>query len=186
MTEPTGARMLCSMNVDEAAWAALDSLPEAVLAISPEGRVVRANAAAEDLRRRGVVPARLPGRGPIPSRAPARTSRHGRRYLWVFRPLPGTAPAGEVEALVFVTEHRQAPPPRVDWLRVRFGLSEAEAALTVALVDGSSLKEAAARRGVRESTVRSQLRSVFRKTNTRRQSELVAKVLRGVPRLRDP
>ena len=63
-------------------------------------------------------------------------------------------------------------------LRSLFGLSEAEAQLVGALVDGLTLKEIAARRGVAVTTVRSQLRSVFLKTETERQADLVALVLR--------
>jgi DNA-binding CsgD family transcriptional regulator len=57
-------------------------------------------------------------------------------------------------------------------------LSEAEAQLVGALVDGLTLKEIATRRGVAVTTVRSQLRSVFLKTETERQADLVALVLR--------
>ncbi|MBK8212560.1 MAG: helix-turn-helix domain-containing protein [Myxococcales bacterium] len=63
-------------------------------------------------------------------------------------------------------------------LRALFGLSEAEAQLVGALVDGLTLKEIATRRGVAVTTVRSQLRSVFLKTETERQADLVALVLR--------
>ena len=59
-----------------------------------------------------------------------------------------------------------------------FGLSNAEAELAIALLHGVTPKEIAARRGVAVSTIRTQLRSVFAKTHTTRQTELVALLLR--------
>lgn len=61
-----------------------------------------------------------------------------------------------------------------------YGLSPAEAKLAVMIAEGCSLEEAADRLSVSINTVRSQLKSVFAKTGTRRQSELVAMLLRGV------
>jgi len=54
-----------------------------------------------------------------------------------------------------------------------YGLTRAETALAAALVAGGSLREFAEQSGKKQSTVRSQLLSIFRKTNTARQIELV-------------
>lgn len=59
-------------------------------------------------------------------------------------------------------------------LRRAFGLTPAEARLAVALTAGSGLGPAAATLGVGRETARTQLRSVFAKTGTRRQAELSA------------
>jgi DNA-binding CsgD family transcriptional regulator/PAS domain-containing protein len=55
-----------------------------------------------------------------------------------------------------------------------FGLTRAEARLAEILAGGESLREAADKLGVAQSTVRSQLKSIFGKTNTNRQSQLVS------------
>jgi DNA-binding CsgD family transcriptional regulator len=55
-----------------------------------------------------------------------------------------------------------------------FGLSPAEARLASFLADGASLDEAAHQFGISRETIRNQLKSVFAKTDTHRQSELVA------------
>lgn len=55
-----------------------------------------------------------------------------------------------------------------------FDLSPAEARLALALVSGSTLKQAAADSGIQLSTARSYLEGVFRKTGTHQQSQLVA------------
>jgi len=57
------------------------------------------------------------------------------------------------------------------------GLTAAEAALACALAEGDTLQSHAAKRGVSVETVRTLLRSAFRRTGCHRQSELVALVL---------
>lgn len=65
----------------------------------------------------------------------------------------------------------------IRWQAV-FGLTKAEVALAEALVAGSTLQEFADATGRKYSTVKTQLLSIFRKTDTSRQVELV-KLLRG-------
>ena len=66
-----------------------------------------------------------------------------------------------------------------------FGLSAAEARLARALCHGDSLEEYATDQELKLPTVKTQLRSIFAKTGTERQSSLV-RVLLGVPVVRDP
>ena len=54
-----------------------------------------------------------------------------------------------------------------------FGLTRAEARVANSLVQGLSPKDIAAASGVALGTVRTQLKSVFAKTRSRRQAELV-------------
>ena len=61
-----------------------------------------------------------------------------------------------------------------------YDLSRAEAELAHRLALGDSLEQAAARRGISRNTAKGQLRSIFAKTNTNRQSELVSLLLRSV------
>lgn len=55
-----------------------------------------------------------------------------------------------------------------------FGFSPRESALAQALIDGQPLADAAGSLGVSHETVRSQLKSLFAKTDTNRQAELTA------------
>jgi len=64
-----------------------------------------------------------------------------------------------------------------------FGLTPAEAALATLLAQGYDMDEAASALGVRRNTARSQLQSVFMKTNAKRQSELVRMILSSVATL---
>lgn len=73
------------------------------------------------------------------------------------------------------------PPsaPAVDpgLLHAVFGLTPAEARIATLLADGLSLKQIAQAQGTRHDTVRKQLRSVYQKTATNRQPELVRLLL---------
>ena len=60
-----------------------------------------------------------------------------------------------------------------------FGLTEREAETTTHLVEGLSLAEIAAKMNISIGTARQHLKSVFAKTGTRRQSELVLRVTRS-------
>ena len=64
-----------------------------------------------------------------------------------------------------------------------FGLTPAEAALATLLAQGADLDEAAIELGIRRNTARSQLQSIFMKTNAKRQSELVRMILSSVATL---
>jgi DNA-binding CsgD family transcriptional regulator len=70
------------------------------------------------------------------------------------------------------------------FLQNRFDLTRAEARLVVHLLTGTSLKSSAKAFGVTYETVRRQVKSVFHKTGTHRQSELVVKILRAVNEIR--
>jgi DNA-binding CsgD family transcriptional regulator/PAS domain-containing protein len=68
----------------------------------------------------------------------------------------------------------------IGWrLRQLYRLTPAEARLAAALASGATLEQIAAAHRVTQATLRSQLRSVFSKTGTSRQAELVRLALRG-------
>jgi DNA-binding CsgD family transcriptional regulator len=71
--------------------------------------------------------------------------------------------------------HRRLPSHT--FLREAFGFTPAEAALALDLADGLAAADCATLRGVSVHTVRSQLRSLFGKTGTSRQAELVTLIL---------
>ena len=80
-------------------------------------------------------------------------------------------------ALMFVFDPEDTPVITADLVRRLFDLSAAESELAVALCSGQSPEEVAAERGRALSTVRSQIRSLFAKTGTNRQADLVGLLL---------
>ena len=83
-------------------------------------------------------------------------------------------------ALVLITDDNQKVELSVEVLNLLYGLTPAESRLTIALVDGLELDQIAEKFCVSQNTLRAQLRSVFRKTGVRRQSELVKLILTGL------
>ena len=79
---------------------------------------------------------------------------------------------GDVAVAIFVRplQSKQVPED----VQAAFGLTPAEFRLARTLADGCTLDEASARLGISKNTVRTQLRGLFEKTGTHRQSELVA------------
>ena len=74
--------------------------------------------------------------------------------------------------------------PQMAFLKNKFGLTPAEVRLVLRLVAGDSLRSAAKALGIQYETVRTHLKSVFQKTGTRRQAELVIVVIRALSELR--
>jgi DNA-binding CsgD family transcriptional regulator len=83
-------------------------------------------------------------------------------------------------AVVIVTDPERVTVPDVETLRALLGLTSAEAALTRLLAQGVALNEAAVHLGLRIETVRTRLKTIFEKTDTHRQADLVRLVLLSV------
>jgi len=89
-------------------------------------------------------------------------------------------------AVLFVSDPDARSVSRGEVLRALYRLTHAEIELVELLCDGHSLEEAAVQRGVTMNTARSQLKQIFVKTSTSRQSELVRLVLAGISPIRTP
>ncbi len=91
------------------------------------------------------------------------------------------APAGNsplaqqnpVTTIVFVNDPKQRARPSQEVLNSLFGLTPAESRVALLLTDGHSTREITEMIGVKSSTLKSQLSSIYRKTGTSRQSELM-------------
>jgi DNA-binding CsgD family transcriptional regulator len=79
-------------------------------------------------------------------------------------------PAG---AMVFVTDPERPPLLGEGEIRVLFGLTPAEARLTRALAEGLDIARASHLFGVSIGTLRTRLKTIFEKTGTHRQVELI-------------
>lgn len=83
-------------------------------------------------------------------------------------------------AIVYLSLAGREPPPSPQRLRTLFGLTRKEAALTVLIVRGMMVAEAAEALGISEGTARIYLKSIFSKTGVNRQAELIRRIQTGV------
>jgi DNA-binding CsgD family transcriptional regulator len=115
--------------------------------------------------------------GPLPP--PLILRRASGRYLHIdVWPVPRPGGDGRLAVLLLLRETEGDAASRAEVLRARFGLTPAEVRLALAISDGAGLVSAAERLGIRVSTARAHLKSVFLKTETHRQAELVALLAR--------
>ncbi|MCR6500825.1 LuxR C-terminal-related transcriptional regulator [Shinella sp. CPCC 101442] len=108
-------------------------------------------------------------------------SRHGGRPLKVLvQRLGGNLPDlfAHSVGVCLITDLAREAEPNAQHLCLLFGLTAAEAAVAITLSQGMTLREIAERKGISYETVRTYLRSIFSKTDTKRQAELVKLVTR--------
>ncbi|MGH1574909.1 helix-turn-helix transcriptional regulator [Methylobacterium sp. P31] len=104
--------------------------------------------------------------------------RSGRRPLIMnCVPVPVLSDDGPHSVLLLI-DLDATPLPTTSCLEQIFGLTRAEARLTLLLVSGNTLTEVAEMLHVSVATVRTQLKAAFEKTHTHRQAELVVLVSR--------
>jgi DNA-binding CsgD family transcriptional regulator len=179
---------------------ALDSVGQPAVAVDHFGRVLDANCAAESvldnylcIDRCGRLCA-LDGRTDAalqtlfdrlratpdtdPIAADRIIVRRAGKAPVVIRVLPihGAArgPFGGARALLTFSTLDLKAAPEPELVSDIFGLTRAEAEVAAFVAQGKSLAEIAAQRGSAAVTVRNQIRTIFAKTGTHRQSELVA------------
>jgi DNA-binding CsgD family transcriptional regulator/PAS domain-containing protein len=85
--------------------------------------------------------------------------------------------------LVIVKEETRKKPADAALLAQLFGLTPKEAQVTAALCQGKDIKQIADDSHVSILTVRTQLRAILRKTDTRTQQQMIARVLTGITTL---
>jgi DNA-binding CsgD family transcriptional regulator len=102
---------------------------------------------------------------------------------WVVIPYKGGTPVvvhddavigSQRTSVVMLVSRETSPSPNPARLQQMYGLTSAEAQLATSLACGSTPLEIARRRKLSRTTIRSQLAALFSKTETKRQSELVA------------
>lgn len=74
--------------------------------------------------------------------------------------------------------------PQTVFLRAEFGLTPAEARLVLRLVAGDLLRSSAKALSIGYETARTTLKSIFQKTATRRQAELMIVIIHAMNRMR--
>lgn len=113
-------------------------------------------------------------RVPRPSRQPP--------YSLMVVPVPGQCTSGfeKVGATVFVFDPAIEKATVIELFASSHDLTRSEAILAHELAQGTSLDDFARKRGISRNTAKSQLHSIFAKTETSRQPELVSLLLRSV------
>ena len=114
------------------------------------------------------------------------TANGEQRYALLITPYPDRPVAQlglirRIGAAVFIHDSRQTGKLPADVLKSIYGLTRSEIRLAEAILHGLSPAEAASKFGVSVNTTRTQLRSLFAKTDTQRQPELV-RLLMGLTR----
>ncbi|MEM5326581.1 helix-turn-helix transcriptional regulator [Paraburkholderia sp. JHI2823] len=114
-------------------------------------------------------------------RAPLKLAASQQEVLYAFYNvvMADDAPAPEPRAFAALTFYHPRSAPLVDEqvLATAFDLSPAECRIALLLAEGLTQKEIAAHVGVQHDTVRKQLQSIFQKTATRRQPDLLRLLL---------
>jgi len=110
-------------------------------------------------------------------------------YHVVVMPLPRRCQPGDgsgAMAVLFITDPDKMQNPLEFLFGDLYGLTTAESRLVCELMDGRGLTAAAESLGLSRNTAHSQLASVFQKTGTRRQGELLRLLLGGVAPIEVP
>ncbi|MBI3710511.1 MAG: helix-turn-helix transcriptional regulator [Proteobacteria bacterium] len=82
--------------------------------------------------------------------------------------------------LLMIVDPDAAMPTAIELIRQLYQLTQAEARLAHALLTGGNLRQAADKAGMTYETARWYLKLLFQKTDTKRQAELVARLLSAV------
>ena len=196
-------RMLHTILAD----ALLDALGYAAFACDTSGAILLANAEGEQILERGDGVSRRDGMLHIHDRPAQRAAKQlflappppdglgalliprpsGLKsyQMVVKRPVAKRASSVLPASVLIVTLSDPASPPPMKHLAIArlYSLTPAECRLAHALVLGATPKEIADRAGVKISTVRTQLRTLFQKTECNRQADLL-RVFCTVPALR--
>jgi DNA-binding CsgD family transcriptional regulator/PAS domain-containing protein len=200
-------RLVGAEGIAQRSMEALDRLNHAMLLLDRRGRVTFANGRARQILRdqdgltlnhgelRAANPAdtgtlRQAVASAVATSLGTATSSGGilslgrpsgrRRLRLVIAPVAmhqGFFGADSAGAIVSVADPERVAVPDEGTLRSLFGLTPAEAVLTRLVAQGVTLEEAAARLGLRLETLRTRLKTIFEKTDTHRQVDLVRLVL---------
>jgi DNA-binding CsgD family transcriptional regulator len=111
-----------------------------------------------------------------------------RAYPIMVSPLleaPPDAASKDAAVVLFISDPEERSFSTAEILQTLYGLSRAESELVQLLTQGLSLEQASRERCVSIHTVRSQLKSVFAKTRTKGQADLVQMILTGVATIRE-
>ena len=185
-------------RADSEAWA-LNQVPFGVVLLRQNGTIIAANSAAEKICNGDGLSLRgntIHACGLQNHQFQEFVKRAWRSTLWPPSPASvaitrsngvpilvtiGCVPPGcesfERSAAVFIQDPLHQPICSEDVLRTLYALTGAECRLTLLLAEGLGIPDAAEQLGIAPATARAQLKSVFQKTSTKRQSQLARLVM---------
>lgn len=180
---------------------ALEALPNGLLLLDAETRLVHANAVAESMLQEQDVIRLLNGRLTLRDEAATRAlaaavsgsldasslgqrglgvpakSRSGAGAILHVLPLKHGAIHGSLDpravAAIFITSSDARPQLPADALNLLYDLTPAEVRICELIAQGQALVDIARKIGIAESTARTHLLKIFEKTGTNRQAKLV-------------
>jgi DNA-binding CsgD family transcriptional regulator len=188
----------------DAALDAFDFSHRAAILLDRMGRVVRVNAAAEQLIGEDIQISGSRVRSPDPH-ANERLNHAIKALLWSYKAaivppvivpkvsggklviypmrLPGltSSPLSAFHAILVVSDTDIANSATTTTLKQVFDLTTSEAQLAAAIATGKDLETVAIARQISKETVRNQLKSVFLKTGANRQAQLAAMLSSLIP-----
>lgn len=177
-TEPAIFLVSHDMTVRLTNLAGTELLKKNSALVVKDGRLAGATDKFEQQLRAMVVAANDRGHRALVQCGPGDGRNTGRQWVAVSRRFGGDGSSESLIMLSLRTLTRSEPMlgREVMWI---FGLTAAEARVAVQLAGGYSLAEIAETNGVNISTLRAQLRSVYAKTGTNKQAELVSRIWRA-------
>lgn len=190
---PTGVALLDARGIALMTNRAARNIFEADDGLSLVDGVPRASLADDDTALRRAIDAAVSActEGRLVESTVLAISRRSERRAYPLlvgplHPRAGGPTLADAVVLFYVSDLESGGLRRREALRELYGLTEAESHLAELLCQGISLEEASRVRGVTMNTARSQLKQVFAKTHTSRQSELVRLVLSGIASMGGP
>lgn len=147
-----------------------------------QGGLLRECAELEQGLKTGEAGGQAPGPVASEFRSLHVTRQDGRESVYAFFTVlspQGTLGTFGLRPVVMLLFYHPASAPAIDTglLYAVFGLTPAEARIATLLAEGLSLKQIADMQGTQHDTVRKQLRSIYEKTSTNRQPELIRLLL---------
>ena len=104
------------------------------------------------------------------------------RYSFLIDHAAGSG--GGATVFLFIMDPQKRRPPSVEALKQLFDLSNSEARLAHGLAQGLDIREVADSLDITVQTARTYLKTLFEKTSTNRQAELVRTLITAVPQVR--
>lgn len=183
--------------------AALDALANGMLSLTPTGRMLYANASADDMLRlgdglflrknhicarhnpddRALQKAIAMAADPVASTGTDLRIRRRSGGAYMLSVLAVHAGAAGRQIIVIISNPEAGSSNMEARLRALFGLTASEAHLALRLSEGATATEIAVGRGVTIGTIRVQLKSLAAKLGCGRQAEIVS-VVKDLPQLR--
>lgn len=194
-----GALVQEERTANRAFTAVVEQLTVAAIVVDRSGRVVRANAAGDELMSEGAVilsrerrlrfvdaaaeqafHRALTQTERVPAFIGAEDSEGSRRLVTVLPP----ADAADGHAVVLIGRPQEALGGASRVLMDYYSLTPAEYRVLAAMIEGLSPNEVAERLNLAIATVRTHIRRVLEKTGTSRQADLMCEVARALPPIR--